>query len=622
MNVFYEEDGAFKVGAVLADNNTSLQVEAAHGKRSKIKANAVVLRFEQPGLTPFLDGAQKVADALDANFLWEVAPQDEFDFSALAKEYFGHDPSPPESAGLLIRLHGSPMHFYKKGKGRYRAAPADALKAALASVERKRLQAAAQAAYVESLTRFELPEALRPKLDELLYEPDKGSIEFKALEAASAATGLSPLHLLEKSGAIPSTRDYHLNRFLREHFPGGTGFRGAEPVVPVVDLPLADVNAFSIDDVTTTEIDDALSVTPLPDGGWRFGIHISAPALGILPDSDLDRVAAARLSTVYMPGGKITMLPEVIIDRFTLAEGSERAVLSLYANVDAELAPIGFDTRIERVTIAANLRHDTLEDRFNERTLAAGEMDFPWGRELQLLWRFAARLEIARGKADNGPDRQDYNFYVEDDRVRIVERRRGSPVDKLVAEMMILANSEWGRQLAQAEVPAIYRVQGGGKVRMATVPAPHEGLGVAQYAWSSSPLRRYVDLVNQWQLAAAVQGRKPPYTRASEALLTAMRAFELTYAGYDEHQRALEQYWCLRWLQQEAVREAEATVLRENLVRFDRLPLVTRVSSLPGLEAGTRVRLAVTGVDLLERTVSCDWRETLAGPPGAASGDG
>lgn len=606
MNVFYEEDGAFKVGAVLADNSTSLQVEAAHGKRSKIKANAVVLRFEQPGLTPFLDGAQKVADALDANFLWEVAPQDEFDFSALAKEYFGHDPSPPESAGLLIRLHGSPMHFYKKGKGRYRAAPADALKAALASVERKRLQAAAQAAYVESLTRFELPEALRPKLDELLYEPDKGSIEFKALEAASAATGLSPLHLLEKSGAIPSTRDYHLNRFLREHFPGGTGFRGAEPVVPVVDLPLADVNAFSIDDVTTTEIDDALSVTPLPDGGWRFGIHISAPALGILPDSDLDRVAAARLSTVYMPGGKITMLPEVIIDRFTLAEGSERAVLSLYANVDAELAPIGFDTRIERVTIAANLRHDTLEDRFNERTLAAGEMDFPWGRELQLLWRFAARLEIARGKADNGPDRQDYNFYVEDDRVRIVERRRGSPVDKLVAEMMILANSEWGRQLAQAEVPAIYRVQGGGKVRMATVPAPHEGLGVAQYAWSSSPLRRYVDLVNQRQIVALTLGETPPYRKGSDELMIAMRDFELAYDAYAEFQRGMERYWCLRWILQEQAQRTRAVVLRESLVRIDRLPLFVRMPSLPELPPGTPVEVEFAAIDLL--TLECDCR--------------
>lgn len=606
MNVFYEEDGAFKVGAVLADNNTSLQVEAAHGKRSKIKANAVVLRFEQPGLTPFLDSAQKVADELDANFLWEVAPQDEFEFGALAKDYFGHEPSPPESAGLLIRLHGSPMHFYKKGKGRYRAAPADALKAALASVERKRQQAAAQAEYVAQLTRFELPEGIRAKLDELLYEPDKGSIEFKALEAARAATGLGAPHLLERCGAIPSSHDYHLRRFLREHFPQGTGFDAVELAADFAELPLAEVQAFSIDDATTTEIDDALSVTALAGGGWKIGIHIAAPALGIDVGGPLDQVAARRLSTVYMPGRKITMLPDAVIDRFTLAQGSVRPVLSLYALIDAALAPAGFDTRIERVTIAANLRHDTLEDRFNETTLAAGTMDFPWGTELELLWRYAGVLEAARGKADNGPDRQDYNFYVDDDRVRIVERKRGSPVDKLVAEMMILANAEWGRQLSQADVPGIYRVQGGGKVRMSTVPAPHEGLGVAQYAWSSSPLRRFVDLVNQRQIIALTRGEAPPYRKGGDELVIAMRDFELAYDAYAEFQRGMERYWCLRWILQEAAQRTRASVVRESLVRIDRIPLYLRTPSLPDLAAGTPVEVELSAIDLL--TLECDCR--------------
>jgi exoribonuclease II len=606
VNVFYEEDGAFKVGAVLADNNTSLQVEAAHGKRSKIKANAVVLRFEQPGLMPFLDSAQRVADELDADFLWEVAPQEEFEFGALARDYFGHEPSPPESAGLLIRLHGSPMHFYKKGKGRYRAVHPDALKAALASVERKRQQAAAQAEYVAALTRFELPEAFRGKLDELLYEPDKGSIEFKALEAASGATGLAAPHLLERCGAIPSTHDYHLKRFLREHFPQGTGFGAVEFGDTFDDLPLADVRAFSIDDTTTTEIDDALSVTPRPDGGWSIGIHIAAPALGIDIGSALDQVAARRLSTVYMPGRKITMLPDAVIDRFTLSESTERPVLSLYALIDANLKSVGFDTRIERVAIATNLRHDALEDRFNETTLAAGTTDFPWGAELALLWRYATTLEIARGKADGGPDRQDYNFYVDDDRIRIVERKRGSPVDKLVAEMMILANSEWGRQLADADVPGIYRVQGGGKVRMSTVPAPHEGLGVAQYAWSSSPLRRYVDLVNQRQIIALTRGESPPYRKGGDELVIAMRDFELAYDAYAEFQRGMERYWCLRWIVQEQAQHTRASVVRESLVRIDRIPLYLRTPSLPDLPAGTPVDVELSAIDLL--TLECDCR--------------
>jgi exoribonuclease-2 len=154
-------------------------------------------------------------------------------------------------------------------------------------------------------------------------------------------------------------------------------------------------------------------------------------------------------------------------------------------------------------------------------------------------------------------------------------------------------------------------VQSTGKVRFSVHPEAHEGLGVAAYAWMSSPLRRYIDLVNQWQLAAALGGRKAPFARNSDALLAALRAFEVTAARYDEHQRAMETYWSLRWLQQEAVRSLDAVVLRENLVRIEGLPLVTRVSSAPTLEPGALVQLEVTGVDLIERSLTCAYRETL-----------
>ena len=96
--------------------------------------------------------------------------------------------------------------------------------------------------------------------------------------------------------------------------------------------------------------------------------------------------------------------------------------------------------------------------------------------------------------------------------------------------------------------------------------------------------------------------------------MSALRAFELTAARYDEHQRAMETYWSLRWLVQEKVHEIDALVLRENLVRLEGLPLFVRVPSLPETVAPqARVRLAVREVDLLERTVDCVYRETLPG---------
>jgi len=381
---------------------------------------------------------------------------------------------------------------------------------------------------------------------------------------------------------------------------------------PKADLPLAPAAAFSLDELGTTEIDDAFSVTRLDSGALRIGIHIAAPALGIAPGSPLDVLAKERLSTAYMPGRKYTMLPDDVVARFSLDHGAAQPAVSLYFEVSAEGLPLATHSRVERITIAANLRHaqyDLLNDAFESGTTAG----LPYEEELRELWRIAVALEAQRGRPSTGLALVDYSFYVEDDRVRIVPRKRGAPLDKLVSELMILVNASWGELLAERDVAAIYRVQSTGKVRLSVHPEPHEGLGLRCYAWMSSPLRRYVDLVNQWQLVAALQGRRPPFGRSSEALLSAMRAFELTYARYDEHQRAMETYWSLRWLLQENIRDIDGSVLRENLVRLDGLPLVVRVPSVPDIAAGTRVRLAVKSVDLLERVIDCTYRETLPG---------
>ncbi len=611
MNVFFEEDGAFKAGTVLADNNTSLQVENQHGKRTKVKEAAVLIRFDHIPLSQFIADAQKISDEIDPAFLWECSGETEFGFDQLGKEYFGHEPKPAESAGLLIRLHATPTHFYKKGKGRYKAAPADALKAALASVERKKKQAELQARYADQLARFEFPEELRPSLAQLLYRPDKGTVEFKALEQAAALTHLSIPKLLERSGALASSRDYHFGRFLFEYFPRGTDFDPALTIAAPGSLELSPVEAFSIDDATTTEIDDAFSVTKLANGNWQVGVHIAAPALGIAPDSPLDREAAKRLSTVYFPGDKITMLPAAAIAQYTLSEGRDCPALSMYVEVTPELDIAGNRSVVELVRIAANLRHDTLETQFNEEQLATGQVDHRFGDQLVVLWRLAARLERQRGKDEPAIARADYNFYVDDDRVSIVERRRGSPIDKVVSELMILVNTEWGRQLAENEIPALYRVQGGGKVKMSTVPAPHQGLGVPQYIWASSPLRRYADLVNQRQLLSLVRNEAPAYPLRDERLLVILRDFELAYDAYAESQRGMERYWCLRWLIQEGVVLTGADVLREELVRIDRIPLVARVPSMPASAPGSRVELAVSDIDLLELTLHCEFKRCL-----------
>jgi exoribonuclease II len=613
MNILYEEEGGFKVGAILTDNDTSLQVEAPHGKRSKVKASAVLLRYREPSAAVLLEEAQRIAEETDPTFLWEVAGNEEFNFGDLAREYFGHDPLPAEAAGILMRLHSAPMHFYKKGKGRYKPAPEDALKAALASVERKQQQALQQAAYVEQLTRFDLPEAFLPQLPMLLYKPDKNTLECKALEQACHATALTPLRLLEKCGAIPSHHDFHYHAFLFEHFPKGTGFGEVNAAAEPEELPLSTATAFSIDDATTTEIDDAFSVSLMPNGNWRVGIHIAAPALGIQPGSQLDEIGASRLSTVYLPGDKITMLPDEAVERFTLSAEKVCPALSMYLEVEsADYSVVSTETRVERVHIAANLRHCSLEKVFNESTLARGGEDYPFRQELETLWRFADKLELSRGKQDSSKAPQvDYSFVIDNDRVKIVPRLRGNPIDKVVSELMILVNSQWAKWLSEKGYAGIYRSQNNGKVRMTTSPGKHQGLGVDQYIWSSSPLRRYVDLINQRQLIALARGEPAPYPTNSEVLFTVLRDFELAHEAYNDFQRSMERYWCLRYLQQEGIEEIAVTVLKENIVRMDSMPLTARVPSLPELIPGTRVQVALVKIDLLELAVECQFKHRL-----------
>ncbi len=606
MNVFYEEDGSFKVGHVMSDIGTSLQIESLSGKRSKIKSNAVVLRFES-ALDQFMPGAEIIAAEIEPDFLWEVCGTNEFGCEDMAAEYFGHKPSAIEAAGVALRLHAAPMYFYKRGKGRYQAAPEENLKAALASIERKKREAEQMAGWVEQLKSGVLPEEMRAHRDTLLYRPDRNTLMVKACEAAVAETQLSLPLLFFKAGAWPDAasaqHDYHLGKFLAEYFPRGRQYTGAIDAVAPAELPLADVKAYSIDDAATTEIDDAFSVSRLDDGGVEIGVHIAAPALFFAAGSELEKLAATRMSTVYFPGDKITMLPDTAVAHATLAEGRVVPVLSYYATFSAALELGTTRSVIERVTIARNLRIDALEHTFHEDAIAAGHAEGEFGAELILLHRIAKVLGARRGKDENENevDRVDYNFDIVDGRILITTRKRGNPIDTVVSELMIFVNSEWGKLLADNGVAGIYRAQQNMKTRMTTDALPHEGLGVAQYAWSSSPLRRYVDLVNQRQLIAFLRGETPPFQRRVRDSMSALnelaRRFDLTYDAYNEFQRNLERYWCLRYLEQEGMTELDGAIIRDELVRVDNLPLVVKLDRNPELPARTPVRVAVGELD-------------------------
>jgi exoribonuclease-2 len=616
MNVFYEEDGAFKAGLVMADQGTSLQVEAASGKRSKIKANQILLRFEAPDAPALMAGATALAEDIDLDFLWQCAPADEFSFQELAAEYFGAQANPMQQAGLAVRIHAAPMYFYRRGKGRYKAAPEESLKAALAGLERRRVQALQKDELVAQLVQMKFPERLKPLVDNLLFRPDKNSIEFKALEEASQATSLTPARLMLKIGALASARELHERRFVSQHFPHGLSAPHFPLALRVESLPAASATAFSIDDHTTTEIDDAFSVEHLADGtgGTRIGIHIAAPAIAMTRDDDNDRAARERYSTVYVPGGKITMLSETLIEHFSLLEGKAHPTLSLYVTLDPSGTITATETRLEKIHIEANLRLNDWDDRVTVESLADVHETGSVMERLTVLWRLASQLHtkrqearVAAGLKPEVRNRPDYNFYIDEaGGIAISERRRDAPLDRLVAELMILANSTWGALLAQHNVVGIYRGQQGfgpaGRVRMVAHAMPHQGLGVAQYAWSTSPLRRYVDLFNQWQILAAIGVLPLSFEQNDAEVFVIISGFEAAYQAYADHQNLMERFWCLRWVEQQGKDLLDARLQRDDTAVLSEIPLTLRIAPLANLARGTSLEVQVRAIDLVDLT--------------------
>ena len=638
MNLLYEEGGDIKIATAQsasgAGDTESWQATSLSGKKIKLKAKEVWLRFERPDAQAVMDEANTLTGDIDLQFLWDCAPDEEFGLVDVAQEYFGSKASVPQQVALAIVLQGAPVFFRRKGRGRFQRAPIEQLQAGLAALERKQKELEQQSLWQQELIAGHFPEALKSSARQLLFSPDKNTSAYKALVAACSETGESPAQLMIRSGAIESPLAYHQGLFLKAHFPNGAahqsdmGIDQAAYAAAVAELPIAQVQAFSIDDSGTTEIDDALSVTEI-EGGHRVGIHIAAPGLAISKDDPLDQVARNRMSTVYFPGDKITMLPESVIEQFSLDEGEPRPALSIYVDIDAQ-GVAHRDTlqmRAEMVPMAANLRLEDMEHLASEESLLDEGASYPYRQELATLWQAAKLLHAGRqekrivnglraeqlGLIDPNALARDFHFQIQEvagvQRVDIVPRQRGSILDTIVAEWMIFCNSASGQLLSDHGLPGLFRTQKGWgplRTRMQTTPGPHEGLGLDYYAWCTSPLRRYSDLVNQWQLIALAKHgvtakMVAPFSPRDASLMGIAADFESCYQAYGEFQDRLEKYWCLRWIAQDGEsKTVYVRHLKDGMSRVELVPLHLPIPELANHPRMTRAEVVIADVDLLQ----------------------
>ena len=641
MHLLYEEGGDIKVATVQSVSGTgdseSWQATSLSGKKIKLKAKEVWLRFENPEPQALMDEANALSKDIDLQFLWDCAPDEEFGLVDVAQEYFGAQATIPQQTALAIALQGAPVFFRRKGRGRFQRAPLEQLQAGLVALERKQKELEQQASWQQELVAGVFPETLKSQANQLLFSPDKNTSAFKALIAACTESGESPAQLMIRCGAIDSPLQYHQGMFLKAYFPNGAAHDESLVVeqssldAAIAELPLAEVIAFSIDDSGTTEIDDALSVTALVEGGHRIGIHIAAPGLAIVKDDALDQVARTRMSTVYFPGDKITMLPDAVIQQFSLDEGATRPALSIYVDIDSSGAvdKDSLQLRAEMVPMGANLRLENLEHLVTEESLADGAGNYSYRQELSILWTAAKLLHAGRqeqrvanglrpeqlGMVDPNALARDFHFQIKDvdgvQRVEITPRQRGSILDTIVAEWMIYCNSASGRLLADHGLPGLFRTQKGWgplRTRMQTTPGPHEGLGLEYYVWCTSPLRRYSDLVNQWQLIALAKHgvtakMVAPFPPRDATLMGIAADFEACYSAYGEYQDRLEKYWCLRWVAQDEVpKQVFVRHLKEGMSRLESVPLHLPVPELASHPRMTRAEVSVADVDLLQLT--------------------
>jgi exoribonuclease-2 len=538
MHVLFEEAGKFLAGRVMSEAEASSQVELDSGKRVKVKAANVLLKFEKPAPAELLAAGQRPWPSIELELAWEFAPDERIRLCRPGARLFQRQRTLAQQAGALFRLFEAPHYFRRAGKGRFKKAPAEIVQGRLlAASRRKRSSPRRSPPGPGELAAGQCPAPMREQLYKILFKPDKNGPEYKAVVEAVARHPAAPLDLLQQAGAIDSPTSS----------TGGASCSSSSPRAPASrrwrrrhqGRPAAGRGAGLFDRRLGHHRDRRRAVGAGPGqrhGGAGHPHRRAGP--GHCSPARHRPGGAQRLSTVYMPGYKITMLPDEVVQAYTLMEGRDCPAVSLYVTLDeATLEIKATETKLERVPIAANLRHDQLDavvtEAWLENRRASKWPSTPFARRAAPFLLPAGQTPEgpARGGARQARELQPAGLQLPPGRqrrrrahrgraVQISTRQRGAPLDLIVAEAMILANSTWGGWLAELGVPGIYRSQAslapGVKVRMGTKALPHAGMGVKSYAWSTSPLRRYTDLVNQWQIIACARHGK--HGRAGRAV--------------------------------------------------------------------------------------------------------
>jgi exoribonuclease II len=384
-------------------------------------------------------------------------------------------------------------------------------------------------------------------------------------------------------------------------------------------LDLTAIPAFTIDDASTQDMDDALSLEILPQG-YRIGIHISDVASAFTRESALERCARSRATSIYAPDQTINMLPpELAQECLSLKEEQPRQTVSCLLTLDSNFTIQSHS--LTSALIRSRKKYSYVEV---ERILATGASD-PESNVLLQLHQFAVSQHTLR-QAQGAQRIQKGEVQIKVDphgKISLEATDEESPARSLIAEMMVLANRLFAEYAAQHKLPFLYRGQPAsdegiidpaipaGPARdlaermrlkrssISTTPEPHATLGLRAYTQVTSPIRRYLDLCNQRQLVAHLRAEPPPYSVKDLQDLAASVEEPLSIAATISKES--RRFWLLRYLQQERPPEMYGIVTRIDhknpMVELEQifLPIVVRFRR--GVKLGERVRLKIINID-------------------------
>jgi exoribonuclease II len=386
-------------------------------------------------------------------------------------------------------------------------------------------------------------------------------------------------------------------------------------------VDLRDLNLTAIDDPGTTEIDDALSLEARADG-WRVGVHLAEPGAVVPGTSGVDREAARRQTTLYLPRGKRLMLPSVLSEgAASLIPGADRPALSVIIDLDAAGSWLGAKVVRSVVRIGQTLSYDEVDARL--------DTDSELGT-LVVLAEALRSQRLAGGALDTRLP--EVNPSVgEGGAVDLWVVEATSRARAMVAEWMVRANGEAARLLWDARVSVVYRCQELkrplpqeydpedrlsvyratrclGQTLLDAVPRRHAGLGLDAYVQITSPLRRYMDLVTQRQLSAHLAGEEPPLDAEAMAAAVALAQPVLSHAQIVRG--GTRQFWLTRWLEQHAGAELDAVVLdtagRRVRIEIEALSWRRMIRPSRPLEPGQRIRLRVSAANARDEQVELE----------------